>query len=95
MEIHRPEPQLCDERVSARSSGDPRAEAPIVSWRPNPGRGELFQGLPLSHGLRRGTILELLSKRSVVPSQNPFIRLPLSFKGEERSALLAMKRGHF
>ena len=68
----------------SRSSGDPR-----------PDGGELFQGLLQSHGLRRGSILELLSKRSVVPRQNPFILLALSFKGEERSALLAMKMGHF
>ena len=34
VEINRPEPQLCDELVSPRSSGDPRAAALMVSWRP-------------------------------------------------------------
>ena len=68
----------------------------MVSWRPDPRRGGLFLGLPLSHGLMRGTVLEILSMRSVVPNQNLCIRLALSVKGEERSALLAiMKRGHF
>ena len=34
VEIHRPEPQLCDELVSASISGDPSAATLIVSWRP-------------------------------------------------------------
>ena len=34
VEINRPEQQLCDELVSVRSSGDPRAAALMVSWRP-------------------------------------------------------------
>ena len=47
----------------------------------NSGRGGLYLGLPLLHGLRRGAILERPSMCSVVPSRIPLIRLALSFKG--------------
>ena len=60
--VHGNQQQLCDERVSARSSGDSRAEAPMVSWRPDPGPGGLALGLPPSHGLEHGAILERASK---------------------------------
>jgi hypothetical protein len=69
------------------AEADTRARQPRWSaGGQNPGRGGLFLGLPLSYGLRRGAILERPSMCSVVPNQNLFIRLPMSFKGEERSA---------
>jgi hypothetical protein len=86
VEIHRPEPQLCDERISARGSGDPRSTAPMVSLRPDSGRRGLFLGLPPSHGLEHGAMLEQLIMCSGLSSQNSFIRLVLSCQGEERRA---------